>query len=119
MPFPFAQGLPVDWSHRHVIYSNPDTEEEAAAKGELDEWNRKANDPRFILQLERKEAKAAAKQAHADDEDAVAEINSAAGGRLKALGKKKVPAPTWPQIPDWMESSRLRRGRRFTATGAT
>src|SRR6476646_4933560 len=86
----FAQGLPIDWSHRHVIHSNPDTEEEAAAIGKLDEWDRKANDPRFILQLERKEARAAAKQALADSAYAAAEMNSAVGARLEALSKKKV-----------------------------
>ena len=105
--------MPVDWSHRHVIYSNPDTEEEAAAKGKLGEWVRKANDPRFILQLERKEAKAAAKQALADGEDAVADTNSAIGGKLNAISKKKKPARSLRR------SRRLRRVRRFTATGAT
>src|SRR4030095_15263284 len=53
-----AAGLPQDWSHRHLIYSNPDTREEAAAKGTLDEWVKKANDPRFVLQLEKKQAQA-------------------------------------------------------------
>lgn len=51
------QGLPVDWSHRHLIYSNPETQEEAAARGAIREWNKRADDPRFVLQFEPKEAK--------------------------------------------------------------
>jgi hypothetical protein len=47
-------GVPQDWSHRHVIHSNPDTLDEAAAKGTLDQWMKKADDPRFVLQLEKK-----------------------------------------------------------------
>ena len=56
-----AQGLPIDWSHRHVINSNPETREQAEAKGTLDKWVERANDPRFILQMERKERAAAVK----------------------------------------------------------
>jgi hypothetical protein len=49
------------WSHRHVINSNPETREQAEAKGTLDKWVERANDPRFILQMERKERAAAVK----------------------------------------------------------
>ena len=51
-----AQRVPAphDWSHRHLIYSNPDTLEEAMAKGDYNEWARNYRDPRFVLALVRK-----------------------------------------------------------------
>jgi len=42
--------LPTDWSHHHLIFSNPGTEEEAIAKGTHDRWLKIVNDPRYILQ---------------------------------------------------------------------
>ena len=51
-------GAPKDWSHRNLIYSNPDTRDEAARKGAraLEEWTRNQKDPRFVAQLATKEA---------------------------------------------------------------
>jgi hypothetical protein len=55
-------GLPQDWSQRHMVYSNPDTPEEAAKKGQTAKWRKNFRDPRFVLALSRKlEASAAAK----------------------------------------------------------
>ena len=45
---------PHDWSHRHLIFSNPDTLEEAMSKGDYNEWARNYRDPRFVLALVRK-----------------------------------------------------------------
>lgn len=60
-------GAPKDWSHRNLIYSNPDTREDAAWKGRLalDEWTRNQKDPRFVSQLARKTAWRAAKRGEA------------------------------------------------------
>jgi hypothetical protein len=77
-------GVPEDWSHRHVIHSNPDTLEEAAAKGTLHEWIRKADDPRFVLQLEKKLAKLQKAAEAEDDELAIEGVD----GRKSALGAK-------------------------------
>jgi len=55
-------GMPQDWSHRHVVYSNPDTPEEAAKKGQTAKWRKNYRDPRFVLALGRRlDAQAAAK----------------------------------------------------------
>lgn len=43
-------GVPNDWSHRHVVFSNPGTEEEAISNGKHDEWLRIVNEPRYIIQ---------------------------------------------------------------------
>ena len=64
-----AQGLPVDWSHRYLIDSNPETRQEAEANGTLDQWIKRSNDPRFVLQLERKERALAAKAERAAGEN--------------------------------------------------
>ena len=76
-------GVPLDWSHRHIIHPNPDTLEEAAAKGTLDQWMKKADDPRFVLQLEKKLARL---QAAADAEDDELVTDGRAGGVIAING---------------------------------
>ena len=51
-----SRGAPQDWSHKHLLHTNPDTREEAARKGTLafEQWKEKAKDPRFAAQAERK-----------------------------------------------------------------
>ena len=39
-----------DWSHHHLIFSNPGTEADALAKGRYEEWLKITNDPRYQLQ---------------------------------------------------------------------
>jgi hypothetical protein len=43
-------GLPDDWTHHHVVFSNPGTAAEALAQGRVAQWYRIVNDPRYILQ---------------------------------------------------------------------
>src|ERR1017187_2800904 len=45
-----GRGVPEDWSHHHLVFSNPGTEEEAIANGTHDRWLNIVNDPRYILQ---------------------------------------------------------------------
>lgn len=81
-------GAPQDWSTRHVIYTNPDTPEEADRNGRSEEWQRKALDPRFVVALTRK------MQAQAD---AAAEANDLPEMHLQALLKSggSVAAVPW------------------------
>lgn len=44
-------GAPWDWSHRHLIYGNPETVEEAIANGTYDRWQKNYRDPRFVRAL--------------------------------------------------------------------
>jgi hypothetical protein len=103
-------GLPQDWSFRHLIYSNPETAEEAASRGMLGAWNRKANDPRFLLQLEKKRetAKASANEGTVGDDGAA--VGESGVGVWARAGKSKPskpkgkpsPSPSGPEIPrDW------------------
>jgi len=50
------RGAPHDWSHKHLLYTNPDTRDEAARKGTLafERWKEKSRDPRFAAQVARK-----------------------------------------------------------------
>jgi hypothetical protein len=49
-------GAPQDWSHRYVIHANPETRDEAAARGvvALDRWKNKLKDARYAQQVARK-----------------------------------------------------------------
>lgn len=51
-----SRGIPQDWSHKHLLYTNPDTRDEAARKGTFafEQWKEKHKDPRFALQAARK-----------------------------------------------------------------
>jgi len=49
-------GLPTDWTHQHVIFSNPGTFQEATRNGNFAHWYRIVNDPRFQMQQLRRTA---------------------------------------------------------------
>jgi hypothetical protein len=47
-------GLPDDWTHHRVVYSNPGTEQQAIERGRYAEWLKTVNDPRYAIhQLKR------------------------------------------------------------------
>jgi hypothetical protein len=43
-------GYVDDWTHHHVVFSNPGTREEAVRNGTLDKWTQITSDPRYKLQ---------------------------------------------------------------------
>lgn len=43
-------GFVDDWTHHHVVFSNPGTRDEAVKNGTVDRWTRIVNDPRYKLQ---------------------------------------------------------------------
>lgn len=43
-------GLPQDWSHRHMIFSNPGTYQQAVQNGTLDRWTTITNSTRYKIQ---------------------------------------------------------------------
>jgi len=45
-----AVGLAEDWSHHHILFSNPGTEDEAWHRGTHEQWLRIVNNPRFEFQ---------------------------------------------------------------------
>ena len=45
-----SMGLVDDWTHHHLIFSNPGTFTEAIAQGRYTQWYRTVSDPRFAMQ---------------------------------------------------------------------
>ncbi len=43
-------GLIDDWTHHHLVFSNPGTAPDALAQGRIAEWYRIVNDPRYNMQ---------------------------------------------------------------------
>ncbi len=43
-------GVPDDWSHHHLVFSNPGTFADAVKNGTLEKWYRITNDPRYQMQ---------------------------------------------------------------------
>jgi hypothetical protein len=43
-------GVVDDWSHHHLVFSNPGTAADALAHGRFEEWYRAVNDPRYLMQ---------------------------------------------------------------------
>jgi hypothetical protein len=43
-------GIPEDWTNRHVVFSNPGTEQEATSAGRHDHWQKIVDDPRYVMQ---------------------------------------------------------------------
>ena len=45
-----GEGVASDWSHRHLIFSNPETADEAIRNGDYERWLKITNDPRYMMQ---------------------------------------------------------------------
>jgi hypothetical protein len=43
-------GFVDDWTHHHLVFSNPGARDDAVRNGTLDRWSRITNDPRYQLQ---------------------------------------------------------------------
>jgi hypothetical protein len=55
---PGAIGVPDDWTHHSLIFSNPGTAEDAMQRGDYFHWIKVVNDPRFQLQQTKRSAAA-------------------------------------------------------------
>jgi hypothetical protein len=102
-----GRGVPEDWSHHHLVFSNPGTEEDAIANGTHDRWLSIVNDPRYIIQqLKRRAAQgpAAADIASIESIAATQDPTPAAKSKKKSKLKK-----------DWSEP--LGSGAAATLTG--
>src|ERR1039458_3786988 len=45
-----GRGLPDDWSHHHLVFSNPGTGEDAVKNGTFEHWLKVTSDPRYTMQ---------------------------------------------------------------------
>ena len=55
---PQRKGVPDDWTHHHLVFSNPGTAAEALQNGTYDRWLTIVSDPRYALQRTKREAAA-------------------------------------------------------------
>ena len=92
-PATSAKGVPDDWSHHHLVFSDPGPFTDAVKNGNVAEWNRINSDPRFkVQQLKRNALQRQLKNAP-DFAARMALVNQAAA-RASANAKRKPPAPT-------------------------
>jgi len=49
-------GVPEDWSHHHLIFADPGTEEAAIKAGRHEQWLKAVNDPRYVMQQLRRKS---------------------------------------------------------------
>jgi hypothetical protein len=82
-------GMPEDWSHHHLVFSNPGTEEEAIRNGTHDKWLKTVNDPRYVIQQLKR--KAPVQKPAAED-----------AGRIEVIARDPEMAPETEEVqPDW------------------
>jgi len=109
-----GNGIPQDWTHHYLVFSDPGTEEDALRNGTYDDWARIVNDRRYVAQQLRRRASVQGPAA-----DIVARINAAArdeeaawvgiapeGGPIHGLSRSPLlpkPAPRVLQ-KDWSAS---------------
>ena len=88
-----ATGAPQDWSHRHLIFSNPGSEQNAIRYRRHDAWEKITNDPRYIIQ---QKLRRSGSKAPADGERSVFKLR---GGRwaLPKIGRER----RTPMHRDW------------------
>src|ERR1039458_8553268 len=102
-----GRGIPEDWSHHHLVFSNPGTEEDAIANGTHDRWLSIVNDPRYIIQqLKRRAAQGPAAADIASIESIAATQDPTPAAKRKKKSKLK---------KDWSEP--LGSGAAASASG--
>ena len=60
-------GLVDDWTHHHVVFSNPGTFAQAVAQGRFKQWYRTVSDPRYIMQQMKRKSALIGSAANAQD----------------------------------------------------
>jgi hypothetical protein len=78
-------GFPRDWSHSHVIFSNPGSFAQAVRNGSVAHWYKIMNDPRYQMQQLRRNAPAMQRNV----------------ARLKPTPPKPAPPKAVPVAKDW------------------
>lgn len=96
-------GIPEDWSHRYVVFSNPGTEQEAIQNDHYVQWQKIVNEPRYVIQQLKRNALVRGPAAF-DAENRSRWISEADGIRARfatpdddALTLRMRPRP-WPPI---------------------
>ncbi len=88
------RGLPDDWSHHYLIFSNPGTRQQAIESGKFEEWLKIIDDPRFTLQQIKRSG--GAKALEGMGVSAASTPNAEVSG---AGAPNKLPGSVWPFPP--------------------
>jgi hypothetical protein len=90
-------GVPEDWTHHHVVFSDPGTEADALKNGTYSEWRAIVNDPRYILQQlkRRHSAQGPAAEGVARLEE---QFRTTEATRVEELAAEAAVSPEWRRI---------------------
>jgi hypothetical protein len=104
---PAPRGVPDDWSHHHLVFSNPGTFADALKNGTLAQWYQITNEPRYqIQQLKRDLLKRqlAAAPDFAARQALVNATNTAAATAAEAAAERPPKPPKVTVSKDWSMS---------------
>ena len=88
------RGLPDDWTHHYLVFSNPGTAQQAIENGKFEEWLKIVDDPRFTLQQIKRSA--GAKALEGSGVSAASTPNEKVSG---AGAPDNLPDTVWPFPP--------------------
>ena len=109
-------GIPEDWSHHHVVFSDPGTFADAWRNGKLDQWTKITSDPRYQIQQLKRNLLQRQMQA-APDFAARMELVNRAAATANAF-QNRLKRPVTPQTKkDWSMNMGLVGGSPATITG--
>ncbi len=94
-----GMGLVDDWSHHHLIFSNPGTFAEAIANGRYSQWYQTVTDPRYIMQQMKRNHPAVAPHPQSDSLTNSAGDPGGLEGILKDRGNPDPVEPGGPLGP--------------------
>jgi hypothetical protein len=70
-----------DWTHHHLVFSNPGTAADALAQGRFEQWYKITNDPRYIMQQMKRNPMQRALATAPDFATLAARLSAPFGGR--------------------------------------
>src|SRR5208282_3038152 len=110
-----GRGIPQDWSHHHLVFSNPGTEEDAIANGTHDRWLNIVNDPRYIIQQLKRHAAQGPAAADISSTEQTAQAAASAGVAATQDPTPAAKSKKSKMKKDWSES--LGSGTAASQTG--
>jgi len=114
-----AAGVPDDWTHRHLVFSNPGTFTDAVKNGTLENWYKITNEPRYQMQ-QLKRSTLQRNLSGAADFAARTAIVSASAAATEAASKNPKKPTNEPVKKDWsMNLGDVQTGASLTAVVGT
>jgi len=114
---PQPVGVPDDWTHHHLVFSNPGSIADAVKNGTVEQWNKINNDSRFQMQQWKRDPTRRALAGALDFAARTAIVNAAAAAQ--AAAKKRRGTPEEPVKKDWNMDLGGNSGASLTAVVGT